>query len=75
MSLDIVEKNLMPFTRKKLANMNRYLRRENAEIETLMSGYRLKIWHLDDYVSFRDFGPLKLYHSYQLTFQAWSSLL
>ena len=32
--------------------MNRYLRRENAEIETLMSGYRLEIWHLDDYFFF-----------------------
>ena len=37
--------------------MNRYLRRENAEIETLMSGYRLEIWHLDDYFLFRDIEP------------------
>ena len=65
----------MPFTRKKLANIKRYLRRENEEIETLMSGYLLEIWHLDDYISFRDFAPLKLYHSYHLAFHVWSSLL
>ena len=55
--------------------MNRYLRRENAEIETLMSGYRLEIWHLDDFFLFRDIEPLKLYRSYHLAFHAWSSLL
>ena len=31
-------KKVLPFTRKKLANINRYLRRENGEIETLISG-------------------------------------